>query len=138
MVFRLGSVTKQFTAVAILMLAEEGKLSLQDEITRFLPDYPTRGKKITVENLLTHTSGIKNYTDLPEWLPLQRKDMTLGELIDLFKNQPLDFAPGEWWKYSNSGYVLLGAIIEKASGKYIRRFRPGPDLRPPRDEERLL
>jgi len=122
MVFRLGSVTKQFTAVAILMLAEEGKLSLQDEITRFLPDYPTQGKKITVENLLTHTSGIKNYTDLPEWLPLQRKDMTLGELIDLFKNQPLDFAPGEWWKYSNSGYVLLGAIIEEASGKTYADF----------------
>jgi len=115
-VFRIGSITKQFTAVAVLMLAEEGKLSLQDEITRFVPDYPTQGKKITVENLLTHTSGIKNYTNLPEWLPLQRKDMTLVELIDLFKNQPLDFAPGEWWKYSNSGYVLLGAIIEKASG----------------------
>jgi len=122
MVFRLGSVTKQFTAVAVLMLAEEGKLSLQDEITRFLPDFPTQGKKITVENLLTHTSGIKNYTDLPEWLPLQRKDLTLGELIDIFKSQPLEFAPGEWWKYSNSGYVLLGAIIEKASGKTYADF----------------
>ena len=66
MIFRLGSITKQFTAVAVLMLAEEGKLSFQDEITKFLPDYPTQGKKITVEHLLTHTSGIKSYTDLPE------------------------------------------------------------------------
>jgi len=122
MIFRLGSVTKQFTAVAILMLAEEGKLSLQDEITKFLPNYPTQGKKIMVEHLLTHTSGVKSYTDLPEWLPLQRKDMTLGELIDLFKNQPMEFAPGERWKYSNSGYVLLGAIVEKVSGKSYADF----------------
>jgi CubicO group peptidase (beta-lactamase class C family) len=122
MIFRLGSITKQFTAVAILMLAEEGKLSLQDEITKFLPDYPTQGKKITVEHLLTHTSGIKSYTDLAEWLPLQRKDMTVGEIIDLFKNQPMEFAPGERWKYSNSGYILLGAIIEKVSGKTYADF----------------
>jgi len=122
MIFRLGSITKQFTAVAVLMLAEEGKLSLQDEITKFLPDYPTQGRKITVEHLLTHTSGVKSYTDLPEWLPLQRKDMTVGEIIDLFKNQPTEFAPGERWKYSNSGYILLGAIIEKASGKTYADF----------------
>jgi CubicO group peptidase (beta-lactamase class C family) len=121
-IFRLGSVTKQFTAVAILMLAEEGKLSLQDEITRFLPDYPTQGKKITVEHLLTHTSGIKSYTDLAEWLPLQRKDMTVAEIIDLAKDKPMEFAPGERWKYCNSGYVLLGAIIEKASGKTYADF----------------
>jgi len=122
MIFRIGSITKQFTGVAILMLAEEGKLSLQDEITRFLPDYPTQGKKITIEHLLTHTSGIKSYTELPEWLPLQRKDMTVGEIIDLFKNQPMEFAPGEWWKYCNSGYILLGAVIEKASGKMYADF----------------
>jgi CubicO group peptidase (beta-lactamase class C family)/uncharacterized protein YneR len=122
MIFRLGSITKQFTAVAILMLAEEGKLSLQDEITRFLPDYPTQGNKITVEHLLTHTSGIKSYTDLPEWLPLQRKDMSVSEIIDLAKDKPMEFAPGERWKYCNSGYILLGAIIEKVSGKTYADF----------------
>jgi len=122
MIFRLGSITKQFTAVAILMLAEEGKLSLQDEITKFLPDYPTQGKKFTVEHLLTHTSGVKSYTDLPEWLPLQRKDMTVDEIIALSKDKPMEFAPGERWKYSNSGYILLGAIIEKASGKTYADF----------------
>jgi CubicO group peptidase (beta-lactamase class C family) len=122
MVFRLGSVTKQFTAVAVLMLAEEGKLSLQDEVTKFVPDYPTQGKKITVEHLLTHTSGIKSYTDLPEWLPLQRKDMTVAEIIALAKDKPMEFAPGERWKYCNSGYILLGAIIEKASGKTYAEF----------------
>jgi CubicO group peptidase (beta-lactamase class C family) len=122
MVFRLGSITKQFTAVAILMLAEQGKLSLQDEITKFLPDYPTQGKTITVEHLLTHTSGIKSYTDLPEWLPLMRKDMTLKEIIDIFKDKPMEFSPGERWKYCNSGYILLGAIIEKVSGETYEAF----------------
>ncbi len=122
MVFRLGSITKQFTAVAILMLAEQKKLSLQDEITKFLPDYPTQGKTITIEHLLTHTSGIKSYTDLPEWLPLLRKDMTLKEIIDFFKDKPMEFSPGERWKYCNSGYILLGAIIEKISGETYEAF----------------
>lgn len=122
MVFRLGSITKQFTAVAVLMLAEQGKLSLSDEITKFLPDYPTKGHKITVEHLLNHTSGIKSYTSMPEWLALWRKDTTVKELIDLFKDQPMDFAPGEKWSYNNSGYFLLGAIIEKASGQTYQDF----------------
>lgn len=116
MVFRLGSITKQFTAVAILMLVEAGKIKLSDEVTRYLPDYPTHGQKITVEQLLTHTSGVKNYTALPAWYGLWRKDMSLEELIALFKDEPLDFNPGTQWSYSNSGYVLLGAIIEKVSG----------------------
>jgi len=122
MVFRLGSITKQFTSVAILMLAEQGKLGLQDEITKFLPDYPTQGRTITVENLLTHTSGIQSYTDMPEWLPLWRKDFTVNELVDFFKNKPMTFEPGRKWVYNNSGYVLLGAIIERVSGQTYEQF----------------
>ena len=122
MVFRTGSVTKQFTAVAILMLVDQGKILLDDEITKFLPDYPTNGHKITVEHLLTHTSGIKSYTSLPEWTPLWRKDMPLTELIALFKDKPMDFAPGERYAYNNSAYVLLGAIIEKTSGQSYQDF----------------
>jgi D-alanyl-D-alanine carboxypeptidase len=122
MVFRLGSITKQFTAVSILMLAERGQLGLQDEITKFLPDYPTQGRKITVEHLLTHTSGIQSYTDMSEWLPLWRKDFTLKELIDLFKDKPMQFEPGERWADNTSGYILLGAIIEKVSGKTYEAF----------------
>jgi CubicO group peptidase (beta-lactamase class C family) len=122
MVFRLGSITKQFTAVSILILAQEGKLGLQDEITKFLPDYPAQGRKITVEHLLTHTSGIQSYTDMPEWLPLWRKDMSVRELIDLFKGKPMQFDPGRSWAYNNSGYVLLGAIIEKVSGQAYEDF----------------
>jgi D-alanyl-D-alanine carboxypeptidase len=122
MVFRLGSITKQFTAIAILMLAEQGKLALDDSITKFLPDYPTHGHLITIEFLLTHTSGIKNYTDIPEWQPLLRKDFSVQELIDFFKYQPMQFAPRTQWEYSNSGYILLGAIIEKVSGATYEQF----------------
>jgi len=122
MVFRLGSITKQFTAVSILLLAQDGKLGLQDEITKFLPDYPTQGRRITVEHLLTHTSGIQSYTDLAEWLPLWRKDLSVRELIDLFKDKPMQFEPGQSWAYNNSGYILLGAIIEKVSGKTYEEF----------------
>ncbi|HSE98781.1 MAG TPA: serine hydrolase [Blastocatellia bacterium] len=122
MIFRLGSITKQFTAVAILMLEEQGKLSVSDDITKYLPDYPVQGRKITIEHLLTHTSGIKSYTSIPEWRPLWRKDVSLKELIDLFKDKPFDFEPGERWSYNNSGYVLLGAIIEKVSGQSYQDF----------------
>ena len=121
-VFRIGSVTKQFTSAAIMMLAEEGKLAVSDPITKFLPDYPTQGKTITVEHLLTHTSGIQSYTDMPKWRPLWRQDMSVTELIDIFKNEPMQFAPGEKWRYNNSGYILLGAIIEKVSGKRYADF----------------
>lgn len=122
-VFRLGSLTKQFTAVCILKLAEEGKLTLNDELTKFIPDYPLNGKKITIANLLTHTSGIKNYTGLPAFNEkLKRQDLSPQELIDLFKDQPLDFEPGSNNQYSNSGYILLGYIIEKISGKTFGEY----------------
>jgi D-alanyl-D-alanine carboxypeptidase len=122
MVFRIGSITKQFTAVATLILVEQGKVVLEDEITKFLPDYPTQGHKITVEHLLTHTSGIKSYTNMADWMPIQRNDLTLDELIAVFKDQPMEFAPDESWNYNNSGFVLLGAIIEKASGLTYEEF----------------
>ena len=122
MVFRLGSITKQFTAVAILMLAEQGKLSLADDVTKFFPDFPSKGRAVTVEHLLTHTSGIKSYTSIPAWRTMWRKDMTVAELIDLFKNEPADFEPGAQWAYNNSGYILLGAIIEKVSGMTYEQF----------------
>ncbi|HEX7180349.1 MAG TPA: serine hydrolase [Thermoanaerobaculia bacterium] len=122
MVFDIASVTKQFTAAAILMLQERGKLSVEDEVTKYLPDYPTHGQKITLHHLLTHTSGVPNFTGLPEWWPRMREDMTVQQIVDIFKDKPLDFRPGEKMSYSNSGYVLLGAVIEKASGKSYEDF----------------
>jgi CubicO group peptidase (beta-lactamase class C family) len=122
MVFEIGSMTKQFTAVSILMLEEQGKLSLEDDITKYIPDYPTQGKKITIHHLLIHTSGIKSYTSMAEWLPVLRKDFQPLELIDLFKDQPMDFDPGEKFLYNNSAYFILGYIIEKASGQTYQDF----------------
>ncbi|SDQ16037.1 serine hydrolase domain-containing protein [Flagellimonas zhangzhouensis] len=115
-VFEIGSMTKQFTAISILMLMEEDKLNLDDEITQYIPDYPTLGYKITIHHLLTHTSGIKSFTSVKGLNEIATKDMEPMELIDFFKKEPMDFAPGEQFKYNNSGYVLLGYIIEKVSG----------------------
>ena len=122
MVFRIGSITKQFTAVCILQLMEQGKLSLQDEITKFIPDYPTQAHKITIEHLLTHTSGIKSYTGMKNFQDIIRKDMKPEEVIDFFKNQPMEFVPASKFNYNNSGYFLLGYIIEKVSGKTYPQY----------------
>jgi D-alanyl-D-alanine carboxypeptidase len=119
---RIGSVTKQFTSTAILMLAEEGKLSIEDDITKYLPDYPTNGKKITIEHLLTHTSGIQSYTSKKSFRAGIEQDMTPAMMIDTFKNDPLTFEPGSSYLYNNSGYFLLGAVIEKVSGMPYAQF----------------
>ncbi|NQY29210.1 MAG: beta-lactamase family protein [Flavobacteriaceae bacterium] len=121
-VFQIGSMTKQFTAVSILMLLEQGKLALNDDITTFIPDYPTHNKNITIHHLLTHTSGIKSYTSMRGLRDIARKDLEPLELIDFFKNEPMDFNPGEEYKYNNSGYIILGYIIEKVSGISYAEF----------------
>jgi CubicO group peptidase (beta-lactamase class C family) len=121
-VFRIGSITKQFTAVAILQLVEQGKLNLQDEITKFIPDYPTQGFTITIEHLLTHTSGIQDYSRMKDTANRIAGDVTPIEMIDYFKNEPMRFAPGTKWEYSNSGYFLLGYIIEKITGKTYAEY----------------
>ncbi|NDK38911.1 DUF3471 domain-containing protein [Pseudoxanthomonas gei] len=115
-VFRLGSITKQVAAAGVLKLAEDGKLSLDDPLLKFVPGYPG-GDKVTVRMLLNHTSGIRSYTDLPRVMdgPIQ-KTVSTAQLVDTFKAEKPDFAPGEGWKYNNSGYVLVGAVIEAASG----------------------
>lgn len=115
-VFPIGSDTKQFTAVTILKLSEQGRLALTDPVSRFLPDYPD-GAHITIHELLNHTSGIKDYTAIDDYSKVMRKDVDTGQLIALFKDLPPDFAPGTNWSYDNSGYVLLGAVIEKIAGK---------------------
>ncbi|MDH5832769.1 serine hydrolase [Luteimonas kalidii] len=117
-VFRIGSVTKQFSAAAVLKLAEDGKLSLDDPLSKFVPGYPG-GDAVTVEMLLNHTSGIRSYTDIDSIMSGGgiMKDLSTAQLIDTFKDETPDFAPGEGWHYNNSGYVLVGAVIEAASGK---------------------
>lgn len=122
MSLRLGSITKQFTAAAILRLAEQGKLSVADDFRKHLPDFPDKGKTVTIEHLLTHTSGIPSYTSLPGFRAGMAKDLSLNALIATFKDLPLEFAPGERFAYNNSGYILLGAVIEKVSGQRYADF----------------
>jgi len=122
MIFRLGSITKQFTAVSILLLEERGKLDITDDIRKYLPDYPTHKKVITIENLLTHTSGIPSFTSFPNSHEIEQTKLTTSEILDLFKDKPLEFEPGERYSYSNSGYDVLGAIIESVSGITYEEF----------------
>ncbi|MES2899716.1 MAG: serine hydrolase domain-containing protein [Pseudomonadota bacterium] len=120
---RLGSLTKQFTAAAVLLLAENGKLALTDSVSRFLPDYPAAsGTRITIEHLLTHTSGIPNYSNQPGYGANSYREQSVGQMIDRFKDAALEFEPGTRFAYSNSGYFLLGAIIEKVSGQPYASF----------------
>lgn len=121
-VFKIASITKQFTAVAILQLLEEGKLDLQDEVTKFIPDYPMQGYKITIEHLLTHTSGILDFAKIRETPNRMAGALTPEQMIDIFKERPLRFPPGTQWEYSNSGYFLLGYIIERITGKTYGKF----------------
>jgi CubicO group peptidase (beta-lactamase class C family) len=97
-------------------------LSLDDEITKYVPDFDTGGRHVTVEHLLTHTSGIKNYTDVAAWKPTWGQDLTPSQLVAFVKPDAFEFAPGTRWAYSNTGYILLGMIIEKASGKTYAEF----------------
>jgi len=120
--FRLGSVTKQFTAASILLLEERGKLSVDDPVKKYIPDAPAAWDKITIFNLLTHTSGIPNFTSFPEYASLEPFATTPAQLVARFRDKPLDFQPGEKWSYSNSGYILLGYLIEKISGKSYEKF----------------
>ena len=122
MVFEIGSITKQFTSTAILMLAEQGKLALTDDVRTYVPQLPDKGALITIEHLLTHTSGIKDYTEDPKWPALWRQDLTPAQVLDLVKDAPLDFPPGTKWRYDNTGYTLLGMILEKASGMPYAEF----------------
>jgi len=116
--FRLASVTKQFTAMLIVQLASENKLKLDAPISTYLPDYPKKtGDIITIHHLLTHTSGIPSYTDFPVFRDMMHDAYRPEEMVKLFADSALQFTPGERYEYSNSGYILLGYIIEKITGK---------------------
>jgi CubicO group peptidase (beta-lactamase class C family) len=116
-VFGLGSITKQFTATAIMLLEKQGKLHLDDPIQTYLPGYPTHGRHVTLTHLLTHTAGISNFVTNPGfWGHHSLLVNSVDDVIALFKDLPFDFEPGTWYGYSNSGYVLLGHILEKLLG----------------------
>ena len=116
--FKLGSIVKQFTAATVLKLAADGRLSLDDPVSRFFPDWPQPGAGATVRQLLNHSSGIQDYSKIPGWIGRNRtRSWTTAELLAVMRDLPAKAKPGEAWEYNNGGYVLLGAIIEKVSGK---------------------
>lgn len=120
--FRIASLTKQFTAACILLLQERGQLNVHDPISRYLPGLPEAWQPITIHQLLTHTSGVPNYTDSSQFTRLNRMGTTPQEMTALVADKPLDFKPGSQWHYSNTGYMLLGMIIEKTSGQSYADF----------------
>ncbi len=116
--FRIGSVTKQFTAAMVMRLVEQKKIALDDDLSKYVPDFPLQGRTVTIEQLLTHTSGIKSYTDVGEkWMKLWPLELADEELLALVKDEPFDFEPGSDFRYNNTGYYLLGMVIEKVAGK---------------------
>jgi CubicO group peptidase (beta-lactamase class C family) len=121
-IFQTGSVGKQFTSIAIMMLVEEGKIGLDDKLIKYIPESPAAWKDVTIRELLTHTSGIADYGGEEETMGKGvinfRKDYIEEELVQAFAKMPMDFAPGEKWSYSNTGYVLLGIVIHRVTGKF--------------------
>ena len=115
--FRLGSITKQFTAMLILQLEQQGKLSVNDPISKHVPDSPASWQNITIHHLLTHTSGIPNLTSFPDYQKTMMMPSPPAESMKKFRDKPLDFDPGTKFSYSNSGYILLGLIVENVTGK---------------------
>ncbi len=129
--YQIASVTKQFTAAAIMRLVEAGKVSLDDPITRFLPDYPVQGHHVTVRHLLNHTSGIKSYTELGKEAQRQlRLEPSSEEMVALFGKQPFVFKPGEKFRYNNSGYYLLARVIEEVTGAPYEEYMERELLQP--------
>lgn len=127
--YSIGSISKQFTATAILMLAEEGKLSLDDAVGRFLPSL-TRASEVTIRQLLSHTSGYQDYWPQDYVMPMMLQPTTAKKILDMWARKPLDFDPGTKWQYSNTNYVIAGLIVEKASGMPLLRFLSEKVFRP--------
>lgn len=120
--FRIGSLTKQFTAAAVLLLEERGKVRIEDPVKVYLPEAPAAWDKVTVFSLLTHTSGIADYTRFSSIQSLKVFPATADEIVTWFRDKPLEFPPGEQFSYSNSGYALLGYLIERISGRSYEQF----------------
>src|SRR5690242_2994468 len=119
--YSIGSISKQFTGVAMLLLQEQGKLSLDDKVAKFIPDL-TRANEVTIRQLLSHTSGYQDYWPQDYVMPMMLQPVTAAKILDMWARKPLDFDPGAKWQYSNTNYVIAGVIIEKASGMPFIHF----------------
>jgi D-alanyl-D-alanine carboxypeptidase len=129
-IYEIGSNTKQFTSAAIMRLAEQHKLSIDDEVSKFLPQIPLHGNRVTIRQLLTHTSGIHSYTEVEAWRAHWAEDLTPDSIMGFVAKDTFDFAPGTRFKYDNSGYILLGMVIEKVSGKSYAKYLENEFFKP--------
>ncbi|MEP6495839.1 MAG: serine hydrolase domain-containing protein [bacterium] len=121
-IYDIGSITKQFTSAAIMRLVDRHQLSIDDDLAKYLPQIPLHGHRVTIRQLLTHTSGIRSYTEVPAWQPHWAEDLRPDSIMGFVAKDTFDFAPGTRYKYDNSGYVLLGMVIEKVSGTSYAKF----------------
>lgn len=116
-IYEIGSNTKQFTSSAIMRLAEQGKVKLDDDLSKYVPQFPLHGNKVTIRQLLNHTSGIHSYTSSPSWQKTWKDVLSPDAIVKFVAADTFDFAPGSAYRYNNTGYVLLGMVVEKASGQ---------------------
>jgi CubicO group peptidase (beta-lactamase class C family) len=129
-IYEIGSITKQFTSSAIMRLVEQGKLKLDDDMSKYVPQFPLNGKHVTIRNLLNHTSGIHSYTSSPEWQKTWNTPLSPDAIVKFVANDTFDFAPGTAYRYNNTGYVLLGMVIEKASGQKYGNYLDAQFFKP--------
>ena len=129
-IYEIGSITKQFTSAAIMKLVEQGRVRLDDDLSKYVPQFPLRGKKVTIRQLLNHTSGIHSYTSSPGWQKTWNDPLSPDAIVNLVATDTFDFVPGSAYRYNNTGYVLLGMVIEKASGQKYAKYLDAQFFKP--------
>jgi len=129
-IYEIGSITKQFTSSAIMRLVEQGKLKLDDDLSKYVPQFPLHGKRVTIHHLLNHTSGIHSYTSSPEWQKTWNTPLSPDEIVKFVAADSFDFAPGASYRYNNTGYVLLGMVIEKVTGQKYASYLDAQFFKP--------
>jgi D-alanyl-D-alanine carboxypeptidase len=121
-IYEIGSITKQFTSAAIMKLVDQGRLKLDDDLSKYVPQFPLQGKHVSIRQLLNHTSGIHSYTSSPGWPKTWNDELSPDAIVKFVAADTFDFAPGTAYRYNNTGYVLLGMVIEKASGQTYAHY----------------
>jgi len=129
-IYEIGSITKQFTSAAVMKLVEQGRVKLDDDLSKFVPQFPLQGKKVSIRQLLNHTSGIHSYTSSPGWAKTWNDALSPDAIVNFVAADSFDFAPGTGYRYNNTGYVLLGMVIEKASGQTYAKFLDAQFFKP--------
>lgn len=129
-IYELGSITKQFTSAAVMKLVEQGRVALDDDLSKYVPQFPLQGKKVSIRQLLNHTSGIRSYTSAPGWQKTWNDELSPDAIIKFVAADTFDFAPGTRYRYNNTGYVLLGMVIEKASGQPYAKYLDAQFFKP--------